>query len=393
MENKTAAFSNKSKIKNLFLPVIFIAIFGFGFAGGYFYYNNYQKNDNYLLKSKYINFINDIYATIKGNYWKKMTDKELGAIFQKAAEKLTGKNILLEISNRNELEQEIYKIIKEKKTSQEKEDFVTSLANLVLVNLEPFGRSSLYSQEKEVELAEKVQNINPKTGKKEPTVSGKLFAYKPNPLEKKYSLPADVAYIKISRISPSTFEEFKKKADKISKENKKASSLIIDLRNNIGGSFDLLPYFLGIFIGKDQYAFELYHQGEKIPFKTKIGWLPPLFQYKKVVVLVNGKTQSSAEIMASVLKKYNVGVILGEKTKGWGTIEKVFPIKHQIDEKKKFSIFLVHSLTLRSDGQPIEGNGVSPVININDKKWTEKLYSYFGSLSLIKAIKTIYGLN
>ena len=372
--------------KKIILIGVILLSFIAGFTFNYFYQK--EKTPTYL-ESNYIQFINDVYSTIKNNYWEKISDKELTALFQKGAEKITGRNILTEIDNLPELDSEIYKIINQKK-NEDKEKFVSQLANIVLVNLKPFGRSSLYNQKKQIELAEKVENINQKTGKKEPTVKQKIIAFQPTEKENQFSLPADVTYIKIGRISPSTFQEFKKTAEKLHQKNDKVSNLIIDLRNNIGGSFDLLPYFLGPFIGKDQYAFDLYHQGEKIPFRTKTGWLPSLFQYKKVVVLINRKTQSSAEIIAAVLKRYNVGVLVGEKTKGWGTIERVFPIKHQISQKNKYSIFLVHSLTLRDDNQPIEGNGVEPTINIKNKNWQKKLYSYFNSESLIKAVESLY---
>ena len=102
--------------------------------------------------------------------------------------------------------------------------------------------------------------------------------------------------------------------------------------------------------------------------------MPGLIRYKRMVVLINNQTQSTAELMAAVIKKYNVGVVVGTPSKGWGTIEKVFPLTKQIDppsgeagQSEKYSIFLVHSLTLREDGQPIEGNGVLPTINIKDK--------------------------
>ena len=166
-------------------------------------------------------------------------------------------------------------------------------------------------------------------------------------------------------------------------------SLILDLRANVGGSIDILPYLLGPFIGKDQYAYEFFHQNEKTPYKTKVGWLSGLVQYKKVVILIDDKTQSSAEVMASVFKKYNVGILIGTTTRGWGTIEAVESLDQKLEEQE-YSIFLVHSLTLRTDGQPIEGNGVEPTININQSDWKEKLYSYFHYSELINAIEEIW---
>ncbi|KPJ70546.1 hypothetical protein AMJ51_01600 [Microgenomates bacterium DG_75] len=166
-------------------------------------------------------------------------------------------------------------------------------------------------------------------------------------------------------------------------------TLILDLRDNVGGAIDGLPYFLGPFIGAEQYAYQFYHQGEKTDFKTRTGWLPSLVRYKKVVVLVNEGTQSSAEVMAATLKRYNVGVVVGASTKGWGTVEKVFALKTQIDPNEKYSMFLVHSLTLRDDGEPIQDKGVDPTININNPGWEEQLMAYFNYPELVEAVKEI----
>jgi len=93
--------------------------------------------------------------------------------------------------------------------------------------------------------------------------------------------------------------------------------------------------------------------------------------------------------MASTLKKYNVGIILGATTKGWGTVEKVFPLKNQIADGETFSLFLVHRVTLREDGQPIEGRGVEPQINIKSPNWKAELLKKYNFPGIVKAIEEI----
>ena len=100
------------------------------------------------------------------------------------------------------------------------------------------------------------------------------------------------------------------------------------------------------------------------------------------MVLINGQTQSSAEVMAGTLKKYRVGVLLGTKTKGWGTVERVFPLKSTLSADKKFSLFLVHSLTLDDAGKPIEENGIMPDIDTTQNNWQTKLGAYFSDEAL-----------
>jgi len=304
--------------------------------------------------------------------------------------------------------------------------------------LEPFGRSRLYSQKEETELRDKVENRDPNVDQyavldvpkdASPSEIEKVYEEKVAELSPQAEASAEAAqklaqiqnafevlkdeesrqlydtygveptlsyrlltpeifYIRIEKISPTTFAELERVTKKVD-QGEALDSLILDLRGNIGGSVDVLPYLLGPFIGQNNYAYQFLHQGQTVDYQTRVGWLPSLVRYKKVVILVDGQTQSSAEIIAAALKKYNVGILVGEKTRGWGTIEKVFPLETQIGEKEKYSVFLVHSLTLRDDGQPIEGNGVEPVVDISQADWQDQLYRYLPSSPLIEAVAQV----
>jgi len=351
--------------------LLFAIIFSLGATSGYFYA---KKTFDYSEKDIYIEFLSEIYDNIKEHYWEKLTDEQLSNFFKLGTEQLAKKPQILHPPNKKGLKIMWQRVMKDMK-GEEKKKFSIQLADLVLKNLQPFGRNALYTQKDAVNLKIRVENINPETKKVEPTVFSKLIR-------------PDIFYIHIKKFSPTTFEEFQQQTQQADR-GEKLNTLILDLRDNVGGSIDILPYFLGPFIGKDQYAFEFFHQGEKTPFKTKIGWLPSLVRYKKVVILINENTQSSAEVFAATLKKYNVGVLIGTRTRGWGTVEKIFPLKHQIDPNQNYSLFLVHSLTLREDGQPIEGKGVEPVINIKNSDWQKQLFAYFHYKELIEAVKEV----
>jgi len=386
---------------------------------------------------KYAAFVAEVYETIQNNYWDKLTDEQLADLFTLATEKLTAQPQTLKKKNKEGVLDLVSSITKQIEDETKKKEFVVQLADITLANLKPFGRSRLYTKKEEKALSKNVKNItetdyyqvlgvdknasaeqiaqafekkaaewNPQTNKSpeakqkyeeiqrafetlkdpdnrkiydtagvEPTISYRLIR-------------PEIFYLHIKKFSPTTFDELRRVTAKVDKDPG-PDTLILDLRDNVGGAIDALPYFLGPFIGQDQYAYQFFHQGERTDFKTKTGWMPSLIRYKKVVVLINENTQSSAEVMAAVLKKYNVGVLVGTKTKGWGTVEKVFPLEHIIDPQEKHSIFLVHSLTLRDDNQPIEGKGVEPVVDINNAGWEKQLYAYFHYDDLIEAVKEV----
>lgn len=413
--------------------LVILTIFFLGALSGFFY----SQKEEIFKKDIYLAFIDEVYQVIKENYWEKISDEELTNLFQLGAERLTGKPEKIKLKDKANLEKILAKILKTLKSKEKKKEFTAKLADIVLANLKPFGRNRLYNKKEEKSLKERVQNISqidqykvlglkkeapqeeikiayqekirelePKKGssakvKQEYDQVQQAYKILSDPESKKiYDLTGaeptidyrlirpEIFYLHLKKISPTSFDELKRITEEF--DNKEElDTLIFDLRDNIGGSIDVLPYFLGPFIGFDQYAYEFFHQGEKTAFKTKTGWLPSLVRYKKVVILINEGTQSSAEVMASVLKKYNVGVTVGTPTKGWGTVEKVFPLKNQIDPKERFSIFLAHSLALREDGQLIEGNGVEPVININNPNWERELFAYIHYPELAEAVRKL----
>ncbi len=412
-------------------------------TGGYFYF---QKNIADTDRQKtvkagdvYLEFAGEIYDVIKANYWEKIPDDKLSGLYKLAAEKILNQPQNLETADKSGVKNLIAAIIKDYQP-QKKKEFVAQLGDIVLANLQPLGRSRLYTAKLEKDLEENVKNIDsgadlyaalgvtkdasqkeieqtyqkksqelesdksPAAQEKLAQISRAYEALAKPEKRQRYDqtgseptvisrlITPDIYYIKLTRFSPQSFDELQNAANAIDPEKSQGpTTLIFDLRANIGGSIDILQYFLGPFIGLDRYAYEFFHQGEKIPFKTKVGWLASLARYKKVVILTDDKMQSSAEVMTAALKKYNVGVAVGVPSKGWGTVERVFPMENQIDPNEKYSIFLAHSLTLRDDDQPIEGRGVDPAVNIEDKDWSQQLMAYFNYPELALVVKKLFG--
>jgi len=441
----------KKRLKNIFsrirldlglVPVKIVLLTALVGLCSFIAYNANQKHEltaKTQNKNIYVSYLLEVYDKIKENYWENLSDEQIVDLYVLGSEKLLGQPQALKTKNRDSLEKILTEALKDIDTDQKKKDFTTTLADTVLQNLKPLGRSKLYSQKDETALKNTVNNVNPEVDQykilgisKEASSSQITDAYtkqsqkwdpkknsdpqaqkKFEEITKAYQVLFDesnrklydtsgveptmdykfispeIFYIHIKKFSPTTQEELLKVTDK-SNLHPDADTLIFDLRDNIGGAIDGLPWFLGPFIGPDQYSYQFFHKGEKQDFKTLAGFLPGLLKFKKTVVLINEGSQSTAEVMAAALKKYNVGVLVGVPTKGWGTVEKVFPLTTKLDPSQKDSVFLVHSLTLRDDGQPIEGRGVDPTINITDPNWQKLLYAYFRYPELADAIKNIW---
>ena len=401
--------------------IFVVLVFLFGSVTGYFYGPKIKSRQKEVgQKDIFLAFFNEVYDKILENYWEKLSEEQLINLYILGTEKLTGQPHVLEKVDKQHFEELIVEINQRLETEEKKKELVTKLTDIVLANLKPSARSRLYTQKQERDLSNQVANVAEvdqyqilevekeasqeeieaayRVKKKTPEVERAYQTLSDQESRRLYDLSGveptieydlirpDILHLHLTKISPTTLDDLKRVTEKFT-NRPGLDTLILDLQDNIGGSVDLLPHLLGPFIGQDQYAYQFFHQGEKTDYKTRTGWLPSLVPYKKVVILVNENTQSSAEVMAAVLKKYNVGVVVGTKTKGWGTIEKVFPLENQLDENEKYSLFLVHSLTLGDDSQPIESRGVLPLINIEDPDWQAQLYSHFHYQDLIEAVE------
>lgn len=391
--------------------LIFLIIFsiGIGFGSKYVKQNQTQeikkeKNTPKAFTAEAANlFISEIYDQIKENYWNNISDAELKELFKVATDKNGGQ---VNASN------------------------AANIAQTVLASLPPTQRSGLFTQKQEEQLKNTVENINPdkdlykdlginkgassaavakayqekiKTVESDEQLKQLTYAkgvltkedtksrYDQNKVEPTIFakvIKPGILYVQFKKFSPTSYDEFIKAFDDY-KDDTTLTALIFDLRGNIGGAIDSTAYYLGNFIGKNISAFDFYHQGEYVPFKTPTDKLSSISKYKQIVILVDNQTQSSAEMMVASFKKYHIGVVLGAPTKGWGTVEKVFPLENQFDPNQKYSVFLVHSVTLREDNQPIEGRGVEPDVNIKDPNWEQQLYSYFRNPQLTSAVKQV----
>jgi hypothetical protein len=393
--------------------IVILIIVGVG-LGVYFLINRQQKINSY--QDKYQIFVAEVYEKIQTNYWEKISDNDLSSLFLLATNKVLSKNLVLKTPDKNGVLMLINDI--------ENKDNLPLIVDMVLANLKPFSRSRLYSQKEEKSLVNTVNNVNPesdyfsklglgKSATTEEVVKKYEESTKTPEIEQAYKvlknadsrqiyaisgveptieyklLTPSIYYVHMTKFSPTSLEEFVRVMNKVKDKDENLDTLIFDLRGNIGGAIDQLPYFLGPFIGYDNYAYQFYQQGNKDDFKTATGWLDSMVRYKKVVILIDENTQSTAEVTAAVLKKYNVGVVVGNTTKGWGTIEKVFPLDNQIKTDEKFSLFLVHHVTIADDGQSIEGRGIVPHISIKNPNWKKELLSRFGNQEIVDEVGKI----
>mgnify|MGYP003994672969 CR=1 FL=1 len=102
------------------------------------------------------------------------------------------------------------------------------------------------------------------------------------------------------------------------------SGLIVDLRNNGGGSLKTAIEISGLFIDEGPVV-QVKYRGEAPIVKKDID---PKIQWEgAVVVLVNEFSASASEIFAAAMQDYQRAIIIGgNQTYGKGTVQSLLPI-------------------------------------------------------------------
>ncbi len=129
-------------------------------------------------------------------------------------------------------------------------------------------------------------------------------------------LPKFYANFEQTETGRTSAEDVAKEVEKLKHE--KVNGIIIDLRNNGGGSLTDAVKMAGLFISS----------GPVVQVKTKMG-IPKILedtdttiQYRgPLVVLVNSFSASASEILAAAMQDYHRAVIMGTTTFGKGTVQ------------------------------------------------------------------------
>lgn len=143
---------------------------------------------------------------------------------------------------------------------------------------------------------------------------------KVNPVEGKV-INGNIGYIEFSSFDDGTAEDFKAKFQELQKQNIK--SLIIDLRNNGGGIVDEALKIADYVLEKDDII--LYEVDKNNKEEIRKSKNEPIIKMP-IIILTNGNTASSSEILAGALKDHNKAKIVGTTTYGKGVIQKLMQL-------------------------------------------------------------------
>lgn len=137
----------------------------------------------------------------------------------------------------------------------------------------------------------------------------------------RWSVDDGIGIIKITRFDTDTGDLAKQAAQSLKQQAVKG--IIVDVRDNGGGYVTAAQDVASLWLN-NQTVFTA-KTGDKVVDTVKSG-TDPLLSGVKTVVLVNGGTASASEIVSGALQDYSVATLVGEKTYGKGTEQKVIDL-------------------------------------------------------------------
>lgn len=157
-----------------------------------------------------------------------------------------------------------------------------------------------------------------------------------------------LGYLQIMRFSARTPDELAAAADGLREAG--ARGLVVDVRDNAGGLLQETIEVADAFVDEGPLVYEVSASGEREYTSTAGGALVGL----PVVVLINGRTASGAEILAGAIRDAGRGVLIGEPTYGKGTVQQILPLSDTS------SLHVTSSEWLTPARRPLDQIGLEP---------------------------------
>lgn len=161
-------------------------------------------------------------------------------------------------------------------------------------------------------------------------------------------------YISISMFTGSCAEEFESAIKDL--KNRKFQSLVIDLRNNPGGSLDVVVDVADVILGR---GMRIVSVGPADSKEEEIYDAKGSPIGVPVAVLVNENSASASEILAAAIQENQLGVVVGTDTYGKGVVQTTMYI-----EATGGWLKLTTDAYYTPAGNNINGRGITPDIYV-----------------------------
>jgi len=194
-------------------------------------------------------------------------------------------------------------------------------------------------------------------------ISIKRAKIKINSIKDAYLIDGKIGYIRLVEFQEKCASELESALKKL--EGEGMNSLILDLRNNPGGLFEVAIDVSEKFIPKGAVIVSTRSRNsiQDVIYRSKGVLTHP--QYP-MIVLVNEGSASASEIVTGAIQDNKRGVILGAKTFGKGSVQTVIPLKDNS------ALRLTTASYFTPSGKSISNNGVVPDVTVEAEDLKER---------------------
>lgn len=165
-----------------------------------------------------------------------------------------------------------------------------------------------------------------------------------------------IGYLQIYGFDGPTYDQFVIQLKKLKEEG--MNGLIIDLRGNPGGYLQSVVAIADEIIGKDLVVYIEDKNGQRENYQATNERALNL----PIVVLIDKRSASASEILAGVLKDYQLATLVGTTTFGKGLVQETF----LLEDKSALKVTIAKYYT--PDGHYIHGKGIEPDVEVAYKK-------------------------
>lgn len=177
-----------------------------------------------------------------------------------------------------------------------------------------------------------------------------------------------VGWMSIDVMQDTTAQELQEEITKLA--SVKPAGIVIDLRDNVGGYVRTALEVASLFLDSGKTVLTIRDRKESEDRQTVGSHICSL----PLVVLVNKRTASSAEIVAACLQDYARAKVVGEKTFGKGSVQSL----HEFESGGGLKFTTARYTT--PNGRVLDGNGLLPdkalsepeVLNYCDQQWVKE---------------------
>ena len=137
-----------------------------------------------------------------------------------------------------------------------------------------------------------------------------------------YMIDDKTGFIKVNRFAETTYNEFMQGMQKLKQSG--AEKLIVDLRQNPGGSLSSVLQIIDEFLDKGEPI--LYTEGLNQPRKTYNASGRNTWKDVKVYVMIDEFSASASEIFAGAIQDNDRGLVIGRRSFGKGLVQEQIPL-------------------------------------------------------------------